>query len=145
MKARRYQIRESEVTPEALTLRRREFLRAAAAVSLFAAGCLPGDEGEAKSAATQALEPLANVKSAPAGPLRATEALTPYESATAYNNFYEFGTDKEDPAANAGSLRPKPWSVVIEGEVTKPGVVPLETLMASSSRRSPGRWPSVPT
>jgi len=144
MKARRYQIRESEVTPEALTLRRREFLRAAAAVSLFAAGCLPGDEGDASPKAAP-LEPLANVTPAPAGPLRATDALTPYESATAYNNFYEFGTDKEDPAANAGSLRPKPWSVVIEGEVTKPGVVPLETLMASSSRRSPGRWPSVPT
>ena len=129
MKPRRDPIPENEVTPETLTLRRREFLRAAAAMSLVAAGCLPGDEGEAKSAAP-ALTPLANVKPAPAGPFRATDEPTPYESATAYNNFYEFGTDKEDPAANAGSLRPKPWSVAIEGEVAKPGLVPLETLLA---------------
>jgi sulfoxide reductase catalytic subunit YedY len=126
----RMKVRESEVTPEALFLRRREFLRAAAAVSLVAAGCLPGDEGEAKSAAAPGLEPLANVKPAPAGSFRATDELTPYESTTAYNNFYEFGTDKEDPAANAGSLRPRPWSVAIEGEVAKPGVVPLEALLA---------------
>ena len=128
MKARN-RIRESEVTPEALYLRRREFLRAAAAVSLVAAGCLPGDEGEAKSA-PPAPPPLANVRPAPAGPFRATDEVTPYESATAYNNFYEFGTDKEDPAANAGSLRPKPWSIAVEGEVAKPGVVPLEALLA---------------
>ncbi len=129
MKVRRIQIPENEVTPQVLFLRRREFLRAAAAVSLAAAGCLPGDEGEAKGAAP-ALEPLTNVKPAPAGPFRAADEPTRFEDATAYNNFYEFGTDKEDPAANAGSLRPKPWSVAIEGEVAKPGVVPLETLLA---------------
>jgi sulfoxide reductase catalytic subunit YedY len=127
MRSSRREIRESDVTPEALFLRRREFLRAAAAVSLAAAGCLPGDEGEAKGGGAPA--PLANVKPAPPGPFRVTDALTPFESATAYNNFYELGVDKEDPAANAGSLRPKPWSVAIEGEVAKPGVVPLETLL----------------
>jgi sulfoxide reductase catalytic subunit YedY len=125
----RMKIRESEVTPEALFLRRREFLRAAAAVSLVAAGCLPGDEGEASAEAPKP-EPLANVKPAPAGPFRAADEPTPFEQASAYNNFYEFGTDKQDPAANAHSLRPKPWSVAIEGEVAKPGSVPLETLMA---------------
>jgi len=130
MKAQRYQIREGGVTPEALFLRRREFLRAAAAVSLVAAGCLPGDEGEAKGAAASALEPLANVKPAPAGPFRAQGDATRFEDATAYNNFYEFGSDKEDPAANAGSLRPKPWSVAIEGEVAKSGALPLETLLS---------------
>jgi sulfoxide reductase catalytic subunit YedY len=45
---------------------------------------------------------------------------TPYETATSYNNFYEFGTDKEDPKANAGSLRPAPWSVAVEGLVKRP-------------------------
>ncbi len=129
MKTTRPEIPEREVTPEALYLRRREFLRAAAAVSLVAAGCLPGDEGEAKAEAPK-LEPIANVKPAPAGPFRATDELTPFESASSYNNFYEFGTDKEDPAANASTLRPKPWTVAIEGEVAKPGVVPLETLLA---------------
>jgi sulfoxide reductase catalytic subunit YedY len=130
MKAPESDLPEREVTPEALVLRRREFLRASAAISLVAAGCLPGEEGEAKDAGAPAPEPLANVKPAPAGPFRATDEATPWESATSYNNFYEFGTDKEDPAANAGSLRPKPWSVAIEGEVAKPGVVPLEHLMA---------------
>jgi sulfoxide reductase catalytic subunit YedY len=70
------------------------------------------------------------VKPAPPGPFRATDAVTPFESASSYNNFYEFGTDKEDPAANANTLRPKPWSVAIAGEVAKPGLVPLETLLA---------------
>jgi sulfoxide reductase catalytic subunit YedY len=49
------------------------------------------------------------------------EKLTSYEHATTYNNFYEFGTDKSDPAANAGTLKPRPWTVAIEGEVKKPG------------------------
>ena len=62
MKTWRYEIRESEVTPEALFLRRREFLRAAAAVSLVAAGCVPGDEREAKGTAAPAQAPLADVK-----------------------------------------------------------------------------------
>jgi sulfoxide reductase catalytic subunit YedY len=130
MKPWRSDLRESDVTSEAVYLRRREFLRAAAAVSLVAAGCLPGDEGEAKSEAAPGPELLANVTPAPAGPFRTSEAQTSWEAATSYNNFYEFGTDKEDPAANAGTLRPKPWSVAIEGEVAKPGSVPLETLLA---------------
>ena len=130
MKSPRPEIRESEVTPEALFLRRREFLRATAAVSLVAAGCLPGDEGEAKGAVAPALEALAKVKLAPVGPFRATDELTPYESATAHNNFYEFGTDK---ACSRSSTRrctsPPSW----------------RSISASSSRRSPRRWPSVPT
>jgi sulfoxide reductase catalytic subunit YedY len=121
---------ERDVTPQVLFLRRREFLRASAALSLAAAGCLRGEEGEA-SPKPSAPEPLADVKPAPPGPLRAEEEATPFESASTYNNLYEFGTDKEDPAATAGSLRTKPWSVAIEGEVAKPGVVPLETLLAS--------------
>ena len=100
MKRQRDEIGESEVTPEALYLRRRDFLRAAAAVSMVAAGCLPGDEGRAKTEAPK-LEALANVTPAPPGPFRAADEPTPFESASTYNNFYEFGTDKEDPAANA--------------------------------------------
>jgi sulfoxide reductase catalytic subunit YedY len=130
MKARTNALTERDVTPEALYLRRREFLRGAAAVSLAVAGCLPGDAGEAKDAEEPRGEPLANVKPAPTGPFRAKDEVTPFESATAYNNFYEFGTDKEDPAANAGSLRTQPWSVAIEGEVAKPGSVSLEDLLA---------------
>lgn len=57
------------------------------------------------------------------------EAITPFKDATHYNNFYEFGTDKGDPAANAGALKTEPWSVVVDGEVGKPGRYALEDFM----------------
>jgi sulfoxide reductase catalytic subunit YedY len=57
------------------------------------------------------------------------EAITPFKDATHYNNFYEFGTDKGDPAANAGSLKTEPWTVVVDGEVGKPGRYALEDFM----------------
>lgn len=59
----------------------------------------------------------------------ASDALTPYEHVTGYNNFYELGLDKTDPAANASQLKTAPWSVVIEGEVAKPGVLTLEDIV----------------
>jgi sulfoxide reductase catalytic subunit YedY len=61
--------------------------------------------------------------------LQTDEPKTPYRDATRYNNFYEFGTDKSDPSRYAGSLRSEPWSLAIEGEVAKPGRVPLEDLL----------------
>jgi len=55
--------------------------------------------------------------------------MTPLRDVTSYNNFYEFGTDKGDPAANAGTLRPRPWTVAIEGEVNRPQVVDIDQLI----------------
>lgn len=60
------------------------------------------------------------------------EKLTPYKDASTYNNFYEFGTDKADPAANAHTLKTTPWSVEIEGLVKKPGKLALEDLLKLS-------------
>ncbi|SOY51907.1 protein-methionine-sulfoxide reductase catalytic subunit MsrP [Cupriavidus taiwanensis] len=57
-----------------------------------------------------------------------TEKRTPYEEVTTYNNFYEFGTDKSDPARHAGTLRPRPWQVAVEGLVKKPKVYDLDEL-----------------
>src|SRR5690606_11229928 len=57
---------------------------------------------------------------------------TDWEDATRYNNFYEFGTDKTDPAEHAHRLRTTPWSVLIDGEVEKPGRVPLEHVLAAA-------------
>jgi sulfoxide reductase catalytic subunit YedY len=54
---------------------------------------------------------------------------TAYGDVTSYNNFYEFGTDKSDPARRAGTLRPRPWSVVVEGEVAKPQTLDLDALL----------------
>jgi methionine sulfoxide reductase catalytic subunit len=55
--------------------------------------------------------------------------MTPYKDVTTYNNFYEFGLDKSDPAANAHTLKPRPWTVRIEGEVRKPLVIDMEQLL----------------
>jgi sulfoxide reductase catalytic subunit YedY len=60
------------------------------------------------------------------------EKATPYKDASTYNNFYEFGTDKSDPAVNAHTLKTQPWSVEIEGLVKKPGKLTLEDLLKFS-------------
>ena len=124
----RSSIPEREVTPHALYLRRRDFMRnAAVGAAGVALGCFDSSDAEAKTAGTRG-EKLTAVKPA-APPFTVDEELTPYEHATTYNNFYEFGTDKKDPVRGAASLRTKPWSVAIEGEVAKPGLVPLEDLL----------------
>ena len=67
-----------------------------------------------------------------AGQARAQEGLEPntFEEITSYNNFYEFGTGKDDPARNAGALEIEPWSITIDGMVDNPGDYPLEELLA---------------
>src|SRR5690606_19525186 len=62
----------------------------------------------------------------PRPPRRQEDKLTPYEAVTTYNNFYEFGFQKEDPHRNAHTLRTRPWSVAVEGHVKKPAVDDLE-------------------
>lgn len=116
----------SEITPESTYLRRREFI--AATALLTAAGALM------PHAATAAEPDLKALKFRKAGPDSAagfytSETLTPYQDVTHYNNFYEFGTDKGDPAQYAGALKTEPWSVVIEGEVEKPGTYTLEDIL----------------
>ena len=61
------------------------------------------------------------------------DKATPYADATSYNNFYEFGTDKSDPARNAGTLKTKPWTVAVEGMVKKPKVYDLDELIKLSA------------
>ncbi len=123
-------ISEAEVTDPSLYLRRREFLRrAGGAVALSAAGGLVAcSGGESEAAEPAAGRPLENVVPGPAG-TRTDETPTARKHALAYNNFYEFGTDKSDPARNAGSLRTEPWSVVVDGEVGRPGRIGLEDLL----------------
>jgi sulfoxide reductase catalytic subunit YedY len=115
-----------EITPRELALRRREFVQAAGLA--LAAAALPqvacGSDAPAGPAAPGPA--LANVRP---GPFSTDEERTPFEDATRYNNFYELGTDKGDPARNAARLRTHPWSVAVEGEAAKPGVVPLEELL----------------
>ncbi|HPG24942.1 MAG: protein-methionine-sulfoxide reductase catalytic subunit MsrP [Spirochaetaceae bacterium] len=123
--------RESEVTDEAVFLNRREVLRlgAAAALGTLVAGCPEG--GQADPPDPLALRRLPDV--APAAPaFRVDEEPTSFEDVTSYNNFYEFGTGKQDPAREAHTLRPEPWSVVVDGDVGRPGRVPLEDLLAAA-------------
>ncbi|HZX33657.1 MAG TPA: protein-methionine-sulfoxide reductase catalytic subunit MsrP [Rhodocyclaceae bacterium] len=112
-------IHPSEITPEAIYRARRQFVGSAMAVAglaglglspfaVVAEGKLPG------------LRP---------GPFGTDEAKTPLKDVTSYNNFYEFGTDKSDPARNAGSLRTRPWTVAVDGLVKKPGTYDIDTLL----------------
>ncbi len=113
---------EREATPFELWLRRRDFL----------VGAAVGVASAALPACGRAEEPGAEAASPVRGPdgFRTDEPSTPFEAASGYNNFYEFGTDKEDPARRAGSLVTRPWTVRLDGEVAKPGLVPLEDLLA---------------
>ena len=122
-------IPESEVTDEALFLSRRELLRRGAlgAIGGAVAGW-PAATTAGAAPAKRDFPRLPGVRNA-APHFRADDTLTRFEDATAYNNFYEFGTGKRDPAANAHTLKTEPWSVVIDGEVEAPGTVPLETLL----------------
>jgi sulfoxide reductase catalytic subunit YedY len=126
----------SEITPEGLYANRREFMKNA---GLFAAtatglggGLLlligSGRTGKGKTLDEASAAPLPGASTA-RPTYRLDEPLTPYEDVTSYNNFYEFGLDKGDPAANAGSLRPRPWAVSIEGEVKEPRRVDIDTLL----------------
>ena len=107
-------IPSSQITDERLYWSRREFLRAAGAGAVAAA--LP-------------LERL------PALPVAVgdEDKLTPWEDVTGYNNFYEFGTDKSDPARYAGTLRTRPWKVQVDGEVARPAEYDVDDLLRGFS------------
>jgi len=115
-------------------LDRRRFLKQAAtalATGTLAAGCLGEETAEAGDpiAAPSTVDKLDFTTPDRPG-FRTDEEQTTRRDATRYNNFYEFGTDKSDPSRYARSLVTEPWSVAIEGEVAKPGRIPLESLLA---------------
>ena len=120
------ELKASEITDFSLYLRRREFLRSAA-LGVAGAALLPS-----LSCRADARTELAALKSVPSS-FSTDEELTDVEDATGYNNFYEFGTDKRDPAKYAGELKTRPWSVSIEGEVAKPGEIDVDDLLQQHS------------
>lgn len=113
----------SEITPQAAYLDRRRWL-AQSALALGSAWGL----GQAGSAHAAKGTPLKGVRSVVDG-ATALDALTPYADVTGYNNFYEFGLDKTDPARNAHTLKTTPWTVSVEGLVAKPRTWGLEELL----------------
>jgi sulfoxide reductase catalytic subunit YedY len=120
---RKQDVPPSEITPRDL-YRRREVLKAAGAVGVLAG--------------LSALSVLAPHRSAHAGAKLpnvrksnyvVNEEITPFKDITTYNNYYEFGTDKDEPSANAHTLKVRPWTVSVEGEVKKPKVFDIEELL----------------
>ncbi len=115
-------VRPSDITPESMYLSRREWLAAAG----LTVGAIAG---------AAALWPhRASAQQAQGKPygLQPDDRPTPWEDVTSYNNFYEFGTDKSDPAQEARDFKPLPWTVQVEGLVKKPGAYALEDFLKPS-------------
>ena len=114
----------SEITPQEIYTGRREFITRMAATAAVGSGVWEMANREAfAQTAGQKLAARANVA------LSTDEKQTPFKDAAGYNNFYEFGLDKGDPAENAHTLRTRPWTVRIEGEVKKPLTLDIDSLL----------------
>jgi sulfoxide reductase catalytic subunit YedY len=113
----------SEITPEAVYRGRREFLAGIAGAGVLAAA--PATLAQQVMSVTL-VEQLRYQRNAS---YSTSEKANSFAEVTGYNNFYEFGTGKEDPAEQAERLRTRPWSVVIDGECEKPGRLALEDLL----------------
>ncbi|ANH68998.1 protein-methionine-sulfoxide reductase catalytic subunit MsrP [Mitsuaria sp. 7] len=121
-------IPSSEITSREVYDSRRGWLKSAGALGLTGLGLSGMSGANAQTAGPGKLAKLPGVKSTVPG-ATVMEKVTAYKDVTSYNNFYEFGTDKSDPAENAHTLKPRPWSVVIEGECAKPGRFGLDDLL----------------
>jgi methionine sulfoxide reductase catalytic subunit len=104
-------VRPSEITPPHIYLNRRHWLAGAAGLAL---------------AAATPLDAIATALPAARSPFSTPEPMTSRQDVTSYNNFYEFGTGKSDPAESSGSLKTSPWTVKVDGLVDKPAVYALE-------------------
>jgi sulfoxide reductase catalytic subunit YedY len=106
---------DNDVTDRALYLRRREFIGGAAGLGLVAAAGAANARGLAYSPG-----------------FSTTETPTPKKDITSYNNFYEFGVNKEDPGENAGSLKTRPWTIRVDGECEKPASFAIDDLIKAN-------------
>jgi len=121
----------SEITPRSVYEQRRHWLKTAAGLS---AGALTGWTGPGAHAQTARPGKLAALPSVPGTVAGAAtmEKSTAYADVTGYNNYYEFGTDKGDPAQNAHTLQTRPWTVSVEGEVRRPKIYDIDELLKLS-------------
>jgi len=116
----------SEITDEALFHGRRRLMRAAA---LAAGAGLVGCTSETEAVPAAEPPPAREIKVLKSSPYSSEEALTSFHDVTHYNNYYEFGTDKADPAENAQDFQPRPWTVQVDGECEAPGKLDLDALL----------------
>ncbi len=115
---KRWEIPETEVTPESLYLRRREFIKTG--------GLIGGALLLNPLAAAQASIAIGDYRKEA---VSLDEETTTEEDATSYNNFYEFGTGKEDPQQNSRRFQTDDWKIVVGGECEKPGTYDLDELV----------------
>ena len=116
--------RPSEITPEATWLDRRRFLAGSAGLALAALAPRP-----ARATAEEDFAPLPDVRPSP---LSTGEEANSFQQITTYNNFYEFGTAKDDPAQYAGALTTAPWTIQVDGACARPGTLDAGALTTSS-------------
>jgi methionine sulfoxide reductase catalytic subunit len=140
----------SEITPEPLFWRRREFMRNSgllAGTAVVTGGPLVWLVGKspppdppvepdvaplalsAPSSSSPAASDASGDATYPPSPYDTDEKQNTYKDASTYNNYYEFGVDKEDPAVNAHTLQTRPWTVTVEGEVDKPRTIDIDDLI----------------
>ena len=115
----------SDITPQAVFENRRNLIKTAAAGG-FGMALAPWFSREALAATPEKLAAALNPAFAD------KDGLTAYKYVTSYNNFYEFGTDKADPAAHADTLQTRPWTISIEGLVKKPMTLDIDALLKLS-------------
>lgn len=131
----RSDIKSSEITSESSYLNRRNFLAGAGTIAMgsMLSSCADAMTDASDIAASQSVA-TSDLIFTPADKTNkqgfyTDEAMTPLKDVTGYNNFYEFGTDKKDPARHAHKLNVDPWSVTIEGDIDKPGTYTLEDIL----------------
>jgi len=119
-------IRSSEITPKSLYLNRRKFLAGAALAGAAAATGIGLREIISPSATALAGNKINGIQKSP---LSTTETVTPYKDVTNYNNYYEFSTEKDEPAKLAQKFRTRPWKVKIDGFVDKKQELDVDTII----------------
>ena len=117
---------EADITPKSVYFNRRQILRAMGLAGAAFAGAKVFSRLADPPAHVEAGAKLnVTVKS----PFSTTEKMNSFEDVTHYNNFYEFGTAKSDPAHNAANFRTVPWTVSVEGEVKKPAKYSMDDIL----------------
>jgi sulfoxide reductase catalytic subunit YedY len=124
-----------EITPESVYVRRREFLKNGARILGTAAAVGAGLGWLVGAAPAPDAPETAPLPTSASPPVAAStypvpdEPQTPFQSATTYNNFYEFGLDKDEPARNAHTLVTSPWTIEVTGEVVQPRTIAIDDLL----------------
>ncbi len=116
----------SDVTPKSVYLNRRKFLRA---MGIVGAAAIAGGELWNLQSSSHVVHATTKLNGVIKGPYGTDEKQTPYNDVTHYNNFYEFGVDKTDPAKNAQNFKTSPWTVSVEGDCKHPRKYSMDDIL----------------